>query len=487
MYLGLDLGTSNVKAVIVSEDHRILSSSSVSIPVSQTGEGVVEQDITTIWSAVKHAIKNAAEKVDRSNISAIGVSSQGASLLILDRNGQPEGAVISWMDGRGRQYGDKLVRELGTDWLTSHVGHGDCGIIPAQILRLKTESPQLFTDNPIIADVGSATVHHLCGRVVLDYTSLSIWGLLNPERRQPDPEYLNKLQIHREQLPDLVKSGECAGQLLPVIAKELNLPANIPVSAAIHDQYAAALSVGAVHDKTIMLGTGTAWVLMAMSDRIPSLAIQSAYVCPHPVEGLYGQMLSMVNGGSSVSWARRTLNIDLSSCTNLDSMLDGISAGSDGVVVLPFFSPSVRYSRQGARILGLRLSHTPAHILKAILEGLACELGRHMRVLQNDISDIDQILMCGGAAVSSITPQIISNVMELKVKCFSSNSTSALGAAIIAEKISNSGMSLKEVSYAYETSSYTVEPNNDYKKYQQLFSNYEDLMKDDNCNDSKIV
>src|SRR5437899_538735 len=123
MYLGLDLGTTNVKAVVASERGKILGEGSKPVKVFHVQQGGVEQDIEEIWSAAVSAIRQATGTIKRLKIRGLGVSSQGGALQVLDRNGKPRGSVISWLDRRGRPFNRKLNDELGTDWFAQRIGH----------------------------------------------------------------------------------------------------------------------------------------------------------------------------------------------------------------------------------------------------------------------------------------------------------------------------------------------------------------------------
>src|ERR1041384_586967 len=116
MFLGLDLGTTNVKAVVVSERGKILGEGSRPIQLFHVGHGGVEQDIEEIWHATAAAIRQATSKTSRTKIRGVGVSSQGGALQVLGRNGKPRGRIVGWLDQRGRPFDRKLTQELGKAW-----------------------------------------------------------------------------------------------------------------------------------------------------------------------------------------------------------------------------------------------------------------------------------------------------------------------------------------------------------------------------------
>src|SRR3989304_8594833 len=122
MFLGVDLGTTNVKAVVVDSEGRVVADGSAGVQRFYTPDGGVEQDIEEIWNAACSAIREAVARQDSLEIAAIGTSSQGAALQLLDAEDRPVGRGISWLDGRGRPFDDKITAELGEDFFVEHIG-----------------------------------------------------------------------------------------------------------------------------------------------------------------------------------------------------------------------------------------------------------------------------------------------------------------------------------------------------------------------------
>ncbi|NLW51670.1 MAG: FGGY-family carbohydrate kinase [Candidatus Brocadiaceae bacterium] len=438
MLLGLDLGTTNVKAVLVRPGEGIVARGSAPVALRHVGKAGVEQDMDDVWSAVLAAVAEAGRQASLSSVQAVGVSSQGGALQVLDADGQPDGPVVSWLDGRARQVQERVTRELGSDWLCAHTGHGRLGLVPGHLLRLREEGAALGGN---VAFVGDVIVGRLCGRRAHDATSLSIAGLLNPGLGRADADLLARLGIGEHRLPDLLPAHVAAGRVSAEGARQTGLPAGIPVSPAVHDQYAASLGAGAVRAGDVMLGAGTAWVLLALAAEAPGAlvpVIVQAFACPHPVAGLCAQMLSMVNGGSAFHWAVRTLGLEGRPASELDRMMDSVPAGCDGVRFRPLLVPGGAAGLPAGmpgQLDGLRLAHTPAHILRAVIEGLALELTRHLRFLTGGGIVVDRLALCGGAAGSSVTPQILADATGVPVACVTETAVSALGAAVPARAI----------------------------------------------------
>jgi sugar (pentulose or hexulose) kinase len=326
-----------------------------------------------------------------------------------------------------------------------------------------------------IGYVGDCIVGRLCGRRAHDATSLSIAGLLNPSLRRADPEVLGLLKSGEDKLPDLLPATTPAGKLLPQAAHQTGLLPGRPVSPAIHDQYAASVGVGSVGEGDVCLGTGTAWAMVANTGRLAGPVTKGAFVCPHPVEGIYGQMLSMVNGGSSIDWAMSLVGAGGSGPRSVDDALEAVPPGSDGLCFWPLLSPSGAsgpFNEPGGRLAGITLSHSANHLIRAVVEGLTCELARHLKFLTDAGLPVRRLVLCGGAAASRVTPQIIADVTDRPVACVGESAPSALGAATIARALVEPDAELADLARKLAPASRTVEPGENVPTYRELLQRY---------------
>jgi len=243
----------------------------------------------------------------------------------------------------------------------------------------------------------------------------------------------------------------------------------------VHDQYAAALGTGVIQPGDVMFGAGTAWVLLAISRELPPLVIPSAYVCNHVVAGLHGQLLSLHNGGSSFSWARKFAGLDRMKATELDTKMGAIKPGGDGLGFWPFLAaanpPGLEPGTKG-RITGLQLFHQPEHLLRAVIEGLAFELNRHLHMLRQDGNARQRLVMSGGAAQSTITPQIIADVTGLDVACCPGEGGSLSGAVILARSLVEPRATLSALATDMVPAMAVVSPGSNAKVYQELCAQY---------------
>ncbi|MCL2624640.1 MAG: FGGY family carbohydrate kinase [Planctomycetaceae bacterium] len=475
LLLGLDIGTTNVKAVATDLDGTILAEHSRSVEIFHLPNSAVRQKMPDIIVASLDVLRETVTRVDASRVKAIGISSQGGAMQLLEPDHSPKGDVISWLDMTGGAEDQAFTTRKGHDWLASRIGRGRSGLAIGQILRLQNESPEFLQPPQRVGFVGDVVTHFLCGRSATDATSLGLTLLYNPYKKDYDSDLLTELKIDKSQLPELLVPQQPAGTLLPEVARQIGLSGDVLVSVPVHDQYAAALGTGAVHSGDVMFGAGTAWVLLAVSDRLVATATDDAFLCTHLVPHLYGQIVSLSNGGSSFQWAVNLLGLQSLIPDEIDRMILDVPAGCDGLHFWPLLSSfDVAGLQPGTRgrLMGLQLYHTQAHVMRAVVEGLACELFRYLRFLHNSGITMKRLIMCGKAGASVITPQILADVTDLPVMCASYSGASALGAAVLAAGILEPGESLQRIAERMAAPVREVLPGANREIYRRLRQEY---------------
>jgi sugar (pentulose or hexulose) kinase len=473
MLLGLDLGTTNVKALITDLAGRPLGEGSCPVRLYHVADAGVEQDIEEIWQAVVSAIRGATRSVAPSGIKAVGVSSQGGAMQMLDDRGRPLSRVISWLDPRGRPFDEALNAELGHDWFAKRIGHKGSGLAIGQLLRLRAEQAGLLAEAHCVGFVGDIVVSRLCGRAGHDGTSCGLTLLYNPALHDYDPDVLRRLEMTAGQLPALLSPRQTAGQLLPAVAHQTGLPQGIPVSTAIHDQYAAALATRAVSAGTVMVGTGTAWVLLAVGPRLLPPVTNRAFACHHVVDGLWGQILSLGNGGSALTGALELTDGDDKSPQEIDRLLESTSPGRDGLLCWPVLASDAGLALDTrGQLSKLGWSHQPGRLLRAVLEGLAFELRRQVGFLHQAGLPAERLVLGGAAAASLITPQILAAVTGLPVVCAGPYGASPLGAAILARGLLEPTASLADLAKEMAPELRRIEVGPAAPMYDEQFTHY---------------
>ena len=430
LVIGLDVGTTGTKALVVDEKGRTPASAYREYELKSSGSAV-SQNADDWWDAVVYTVRTVSEAVSPEKISAIGLSTQGASMLASDAEGNALCDVMTWMDARSAKEVEYLDGAVGTDEIYEKCGWpltpaGDA----AKILWLKNNIPEVFDRAACFPSTVEFINKKLTGRFVTDPTNAAIRQLFNIREGKWDEEILSAIGITADRLPEVVPTGALLGTLTKEAADALGLSEDIRVYCGAHDQYCASLGSGAVRTGDMMLATGTAWVVLGVTDR---LLYTKDHICPgiHPAGG-YGAMASLVSAGSALKWYKNLIGddfrtIDAEAAKRRDSAMD--------LIVLPYVAGAgFPHNRPdaGGTIHGFRLGNDKYDVARAVMEGVAFEAKSVVDEFAEAGMKIDRLMMTGGAARSGLWSSIVGAVTGCEIFRPAEPETCCMGAAAIA-------------------------------------------------------
>lgn len=432
LVIGLDVGTTGTKAVIADEKGRILAGAYKEYELISEGGGRVSQNANDWWDAVVYTVRDVLGQTGKaSEIAAIGISTQGASMLAADENGAPLCNVITWMDSRCSEECRYLDKEVGKERIYEKCGWplspaGDA----AKLLWIKANLPDVFEKAACFPSTLEFVNFHLTGRFVADPTNAAIRQLFNIKDGKWDGEILEAIGVTEDRLPHVLPMGAPVGRLTEKAAETLGLPQGVTVFNGAHDQYCAALGSGAVETGDMLLATGTAWVVLGVTD---SLLYTDNHICPgiHPA-GSFGAMASLVSAGSALKWYKNIIDGDFKT---MDEEAGKRLEASEGLFVFPYVAgagfPHNRPDMAGA-MMGFDLSHDKYHIARAFMEGVAFEARCVLEEFAAKGMKINKLMMTGGAARSQLWSEIVGYVTGCQVYRMDEPETCCVGAAMSA-------------------------------------------------------
>ena len=432
LIIGLDVGTTGTKAVVVDENGSILSGGYKEYELITKEGGIVAQNADDWWDAVVFSVREATKSVDKSKIGAIGISTQGASMLAAGKNCEALSEVITWMDNRAVKECAELDREIGVDKVYKKCGWrltpaGDA----AKIMWIWKNLPDAFAAADSFVSTLEFVNKKLCGRFVIDPTNAAIRQLFNISTGRWDEEILNAVGITENQLPEVLPVGAKVGHLTPEASDELGLSENVSVYNGAHDQYCAALGCGATKPGDMLLATGTTWVVLGVTD---SLLYTDSYIAPgiHPAEGAYGAMASLVSAGSSMKWYKNLINGDFK---KIDEEAESRASSAAELYFLPYLAgagfPHNRPELHGG-IFGLEMRHDKYDIARSLMEGVAFEARQVLESFREHGMEISSLMMTGGAARSRLWSEIVGYATGCEIYRMKEPETCSVGAAMIA-------------------------------------------------------
>ena len=428
--IGLDIGTTGTKALVVdSATGEVLGRGYSGYPLVTQGDHA-EQDANDWIKASQSAIRAALHECDHKPISAIAISSQGASMAMVDASGVPIGNAITWMDSRARAEATTLEEMLGNEYV-----YHMCGwrIFPsldaAKILYLKRAG----LEQPGCRYLSTIEIvnQHLTGQVVIDPTNAAIRQLMDIRTAKWDPRMLETLGISPNQLPEIRPTGALVGGLTASSAHALGLTEGLPVFNGAHDQYCASIGAAAIHEGDMLLSAGTTWVILGLGKQ---LLYSSSFIAPsiHPVPGLYGAMASLSGTGISLEWYKNKFLPDVT-FQEMDHQAQQRAIGDLFYYPYPLGAAYPIWNTNAqAAFVGSNLNHDRFDYARAIMEGAAFGVRRALEDFSQNGCDIRALKVLGGASKSALWTELICDIANTPVQLLQESDACALGAAIIA-------------------------------------------------------
>jgi len=438
-FLGIDLGTSSVKIILINEQGQLINSSSKEYPVYYPKPTWAEQNPDDWWKAVQEGIREilAAGNVKKNEIKAIGLSGQMHGLVTLDKDGQVLMPAILWCDQRTEGECDFLNNVIGVEVLSKYTGNKALtGFTAPKILWLKKHREDLYKKISHILLPKDFIRFKLTGEYATDVSDASGTLLFDVGNRRWSSKMLDIIGISDEVLPKSFESYEVTGKVSKLAAKETGLNAGTLVVGGGGDQACGAIGTGTVESEILSVALGTSGVVFACQDKYRADTESRLHSFCH-ANGKWHVMGVMLSAASSLKWWVENINKDMSkhAFDSLLSEVKGVSPGSDGLFFLPYLiGERTPYSDPNAKgaFIGLNITHSRENLTRAILEGVGFGLRDSLEIIRDMSIPISSIRLSGGGAHSTIWREILANIFNLRIDLVNSTEGPAYGAAILA-------------------------------------------------------
>jgi len=444
--IGLDIGTTGCKALVFSDDLKLLASVSREYRVDIPHPQWAEQDAENVWMLAKECLR---ESVTKSGVAdstaAIGLSVQGEAVMPVDMQGNPLRPMILGMDTRTDDQNKELRERFGAQALFELTGMPihTINTLP-KLLWLKQNEKDIWNNADRFMLYEDSIIHKMTGNAFISRCLASRTQLYDLKQNQWSKQILEYLELESSKLSEPHPSGFSAGNMLPVLAEELGFTNPPIISTGGHDQACGALGAGLTKAGLAMVSTGTAEVVEVAMDSLhlnQTLYQGNMSVYQHTFPGLYVVMTLNQSGGFILRWFRDTFcQDDISIAAQegrdvYDMLLEGTSPEPSPVLILPHFSgsgtPTFDTQSKGA-ILGLTFATTKKEIVKGILDALTLELRLNLEILQKSGISIHELRAIGGGAKSALWLQLKTDITGIPVAAPEVTEAAGLGAAILA-------------------------------------------------------
>lgn len=498
--LAIDLGTTAIKVLLFQSDGQVISNSTQEYKLLTLTELAVELEVEKYWDAFKKGLAEVLSqaKIDSSKIKSIGISAQGETLILVDKEGKPLTNAVVWLDNRAQQEAEELAKEFGNE-NTYHIT-GQVEIVPAwpaaKILWFKKHKPDTYRQVAKFLLIEDYFIYRLCGKYVCEGSlicSTVYWDII---KKVWWKDMLSYLGVKEVQLPEIRESGEVVDVIQSKIARELGLSADTLVTTGALDQACGAIGVGNLVPGVISENTGAALAICATVDH-PIFDKKGRMPCHyHGIPDTY-MAHTFTTGGMVLRWFRDKFcsqEIDISSFIKVDSynLLDQEAAqvppGCNGLVMLPHLqgamAPESNPKAKGV-FYGFTLHHGKAHFVRSIMEAIAFAVQRNIDVLEDLGIKVDEIRSLGGGSRSLLWSQIKADVTQRSVYIMENEEAACLGAAMLAGVATGIYPNLKVATKKMVNIKKQVKPNKanmdtykqGYKRYTSLYNSLIEMFK----------
>lgn len=482
-YIGVDLGTSAVKLLLMEESGKIEKIVSREYPLYFPHPGWSEQNPEDWMKEAMAGIKELTSEIDRSQVAGIGCGGQMHGLVTLDAEDHVIRPAILWNDGRTGAETEYLNTVIGKDKLSQYTANiAFAGFTAPKILWMKKNEPENFAKVKKIMLPKDYLAYCMTGSFCTDLSDASGMLLLDVKNRCWSKEMLEICGITEEQLPKLYESWQVVGTLKPEIASELGLSADVKFVAGAGDNAAAAVGTGTVGDGQCNISLGTSGTVFISSKDFGVDENNALHSFDH-ADGRYHLMGCMLSAASCNKWWSE----EILHTKDFAKEQEGIvKLGENQVFFLPYLmgerSP---HNNPDARAVffGMSMDTTREEMTQAVLEGVAFGLRDSLEVARSLGIKIERTKICGGGAKSPLWKKIIANVMNLKVDVPAVEEGPSMGGAMLAAVGCGAYPDVETIAEKFVHVVETVEPDPElvakyeerYQKFKKIYPTMKEL------------
>ncbi len=415
MFLGIDIGTSAVKAVLVDGEERICAQASAPLAVSRPRPDWSEQDPADWWRATGDAVRAIGRQAPGTlaAVAGIGLSGQMHGATLLDAADRPLRPAILWNDGRSAAECAAIeAAEPRSRAITGNIAMP--GFTAPKLLWVRAHEPEVFARTARVLLPKDYVRLMMTGEAVSDMSDAAGTLWLDVGRRDWSEAMLAATGLGRQHMPALVEGSSVSGALRPAVAAEWGVPAGVPVAGGAGDNAAGAVGVGVTRPGAAFLSIGTSGVIFTPTARFAPNPAQAVHAFCHALPGLWHQMAVLLSAGGSLAWLAALLGRDAATLL-AEAEAATATTAEGGLFFLPYLSgertPHNDPSASGA-FVGLRAGTSAAEATVAVLEGVAYAFADGMAALAAAGTRIERLTVIGGGARSTFWGRILAEALD---------------------------------------------------------------------------
>ena len=479
LYIGIDLGTSAVKLLLMDEKGNIRNIVSKEYPLEFPQPGWSQQNPEDWRSAIMEGVPELLQGQNVSEIAGIGCGGQMHGLVVLDENDNVIRPAILWNDGRTAPQVDYLNGVIGKEKLSELTANiAFAGFTAPKLLWMKENEPDNFSKIAKIMLPKDYVNYILTGTHACDYSDASGMLLLDVAGKCWSQEMLTICGISESQMPKLFESYDCIGTVKDDMAAKLGLPAGVKVAAGAGDNAAAAIGTGIVGEGGCNISLGTSGTVFISSKKFGVDPNNALHAFAH-ADGGWHLMGCMLSAASCNKWLMEEI-FQTEDYAGEQVPITPDKLGRNRVYFLPYLmgerSPINDTNARGT-FIGMTMDTTRADLTQAVLEGVAFAIRDSVEVARSLGITIDSSRICGGGAKSPLWKKIMANVLGAKLECPVSEQGPGMGGAMLAMVACGAYETVADAVAALVSVAETVEPEaeltalyeNRYQQFKKIY------------------
>ncbi len=464
-YLAIDLGTTGCRSILFDDKLNNLSQAYEEYGLITPNATWVEQDAELWWTLTKKTAKDAISEagIDGKAIDGISISSQGITIVPVDRDFKPLCNAQSWLDSRGETEAEQIAEDYTVEGIFGLTGKNPlaCYTLP-KLLWIRKNMPDIWEKAYKFLMPMDFLTAKLCGRAVTDHSMASGTLMYDLKAGCWSRDVLDRYSIEEERLPEILWSGESAGCVLPEVAKELGLRADCVVAVGAQDQKCAALGAG-LKEGAITVSLGTAGAITKRWSECLSASNQSVAWCGYTEKGYWVTEGVIETAGVCLRYTR-----DLIYPGESYKIIDEESAEAIEWESELLFLPSLGAGKGG--FYGMGLGTAKGEYTAAVMQGVAFEVRRMLQKM-DAYGNIDTLILFGGGAKGDLWCQIVADATNMNILVPKTAEAAGAGAAVLAARGCGVDLGSLECTRSYKPS----DERREY--YEKKFARYEAALK----------
>ena len=438
VFLGIDVGTSGTKAVLIDENGVVLSTAIGAHEATSPQIGYSEQDAIDWWGSVIEAIRKAAAAagIQPSEIDAVGPTGQMHGLVALDKSLTPIRPAILWNDQRSAPQCHEYEQRVGLEKIIEETGNRLLpGFTAPKLLWMREHEPDLYARIEHVLLPKDYIRYLLSGTLGMDVTDASGTSVFACGRRTWSDEILEALQLPRSWWPDTHESPHVVAKVNSEAAQATGLREGVPIVAGAGDQAASAVGMGLVEPGILGTTLGTSGVVFATAKEFLITPNGSLHAFCHAIPDTWHLMGVVLSGAGSLNWFHEMVVHDVENFQELDKLAASTPAGAEGLFFLPYLTGErTPHPDPDARAcwIGLTNRHGRGHMARAVLEGVTHSLRQCCDLISSTGVENHKVRLSGGGAKSPIWRQLCADILGLPTATMRCTEGTAYGAALLA-------------------------------------------------------